>query len=291
MKTKTKIFAAALLGLCLPLMIAATSGGLPSRPRFQSVGIGTPPPSTTPDQVLELRTDVAGPTGVTLLMTKGTAGTDQKTWGIGGRLAPNTFCIGTYSDAKSFSQCGLGMQRTGVAITDVSFGNNIDNPTFTFNGTGAISGVGSGLTSLNATNLSSGTVNDARLSTNVAPSTGSGNFTLSTGCTTTPSIPYTYVKLGNIVVLTIGAVACTSNSTTFIITGVPAAIQPVSQSVTVPMCAMQNASSTVMTGSLNVNAASSTWSFNLNDSSTGWTSSSTKGTAAAHVCAVTFSLN
>lgn len=47
----------------------------------------------------------------------------------------------------------------------------------TFSSTGGLGGDGSSITNLNATNITSGTLNDARLSTNVSTYTGGGTFT------------------------------------------------------------------------------------------------------------------
>lgn len=48
--------------------------------------------------------------------------------------------------------------RTGSAWNNITLGNSTDNPTYTFAGSGAMTGVGSGLTALNGTNIASGTI-------------------------------------------------------------------------------------------------------------------------------------
>lgn len=65
--------------------------------------------------------------------------------------------------------------RAGAAWATLTFGNATDNPTFTFLGTGAITGVGSGLTTLNASNVSSGTLNNARLPSAISVTSVAGD--------------------------------------------------------------------------------------------------------------------
>ena len=55
---KFRLAGACAIAIVLPLLIAATSGGFPSRPRFQSVGIGVAAPSQSR---LTIRGDAANP--------------------------------------------------------------------------------------------------------------------------------------------------------------------------------------------------------------------------------------
>ncbi len=75
-------------------------------------------------------------------------------------------------DATSTTANYLLVSRSGATVSSMAFGNATDNPTYSFLGTGAISGVGSGLTALNGTNISSGTVAVAHGGTGVATLTG-----------------------------------------------------------------------------------------------------------------------
>lgn len=72
----------------------------------------------------------------------------------------------------------------------------------------------------------------------LTPSTGTFNFTLDDGCTTSPVIAAQYNKIGSVVVLelTQGVLTCTSDSLFFRTTGaeMPAAIRP-AQNITIPM--------------------------------------------------------
>lgn len=105
-----------------------------------------------------------------LSMREVDAGTDQKNWLL--RANSSAFAIGTATDAAplTFVTAALSIARTAAAITSVSFGNATDNPTYAFLGNGAISGIGSGLTALNAAALASGVAPAARLGTGT-PST------------------------------------------------------------------------------------------------------------------------
>lgn len=61
----------------------------------------------------------------------------------------------------------------------------------------------------------------------ITATTGTFTLTLSTGCTTTPSVTARYAKTGNIVVLNWPAfTVCTSNSANTVLTGLPAALTP-----------------------------------------------------------------
>jgi hypothetical protein len=103
----------------------------------------------------------AGAGAPSLFWVSSTGATDSKLWFVG---ATATDFIGrTVNDANSANATWLDVNRSGNTIVSVAFGNAVTNPGYFFNGTGAISGVGSGLTLLNASNISSGTVNAARL--------------------------------------------------------------------------------------------------------------------------------
>lgn len=80
--------------------------------------------------------------------------------------------------AGTFTLTTIGQTRFAVGTTgNLTFGNATDNPTYTFAGTGAISGVGSGLTTLNGSNISSGTVAAARVAQISLATSGNGGVT------------------------------------------------------------------------------------------------------------------
>jgi hypothetical protein len=117
-----------------------------------------------------------GPPGIYL--QNNDAGADLKGWVLRhGHASNGSFAITTMSDAGSPVSNALNVTRTTVAVTALQFGNATDNPTYSFLGTGAISGVGSGLTALNGTNISSGTVAAARLPAAIAYKDAASNFT------------------------------------------------------------------------------------------------------------------
>lgn len=105
--------------------------------------------------------------------TASAAALDSKYWEMveasGGGLL-----LRTANDAYSASSTALSFARTGSAVTGLTFGNATDNPTYTFSGSGAISGVGSGLTALNGTNITSGTVAAARVANISLATSGNG---------------------------------------------------------------------------------------------------------------------
>jgi hypothetical protein len=95
-------------------------------------------------------------------------------------LNASNIASGTIADARLSTNIALlNGGQTFSALTSFSAGISV---TGAVNATGAISGAtvsgdGSALTSLNATNISSGTIADGRLSTNVGLLTGSQTFT------------------------------------------------------------------------------------------------------------------
>lgn len=105
-----------------------------------------------------------------------TAAVDNKFW----ELIESTtgiLTLRTLNDANSAADNALVITRSGIAITNFTFGPAADNPSYLFAGTGAITGVGSGLTSLNGTNISSGTVAAARVANINLAASGNGGVT------------------------------------------------------------------------------------------------------------------
>ncbi len=101
-------------------------------------------------------THINAPNGE-LFFTDASQAANNQEWGID--FSGGEFAIHTNTDnSGSPSNSALAITRSGLAVATVNFGNATNNPTYTFLGTGAITGVGSGLTALNGTNISSGTV-------------------------------------------------------------------------------------------------------------------------------------
>lgn len=73
----------------------------------------------------------------------------------------------------------------------------------------------------------------------MTPSEGSVNLTFPTGCTTTPTFPADYQKVGRLVTISWSNTSCTSNSTSFVSTTgiIPSALRPSSDVVAdIGMC-------------------------------------------------------
>jgi len=115
----------------------------------------------------------------------------------------------------------------------------------------------------------------------MTPDTGTFTGTL-TGLTTSPTGTCTWTRIGKLVLLglpiNIGGV---SNSVSFGMTGLPAAIQPATLTQWVPCAAMED-NSVVKTGTgVIITAGSGTLAFTLNGNSAGWTAANSKGTPAS----------
>lgn len=115
----------------------------------------------------------------------------------------------------------------------------------------------------------------------------SGTFTATyNGFTAGVSGTATYVKIGNHVLLTLPAATGTSNTATFTVTGLPAAIQPatLTQYIT---CGPTNNGAVAIGGGCQVAAASGTMTIEklIGDGGATWTNSGTKGFAVAQTIA------
>lgn len=122
-------------------------------------------PTWTGAHTFTVTPSIVSPTTPQINLREMDVGTNLKSWLI--RASGSDFAIGTATDASplSFSNTAFRITRNQVAVSSLNFGNATDNPVFTFLGTGAISGVGSGLTALNASALTTGTVAPARFGT------------------------------------------------------------------------------------------------------------------------------
>src|SRR5690606_31654130 len=116
------------------------------------------------------------------------AGEDEKAWSLGrpanGRMFFSTQTDDLIGGAIPAGGIFMAVSRSGTAITEVELnGDVLDfNGNADISGTlavgGTITGNGSGLTNLNASNLSSGTLADARLSSNVPLLNAANVFTV-----------------------------------------------------------------------------------------------------------------
>lgn len=111
-----------------------------------------------------------------------------------------------------------------------------------------------------------------------APSTGSYTAT-TTGCTTAPTVTVTWTKLSNTVTLFIPSISCTSNASTFTLTGGSGGMLPsVTVGVASPFCLDSGTSNTVCaievaaTGTLTFDKL-----FNTTYSNSAWTATGSKG--------------
>lgn len=177
--------------------------------------------------------------------------------------------------------------------------------------TGAITtSVGSCATALAAASVNlagptvTGTLGDGNLSANVVKYTDTGtNFsgvtpptiggngiattnagtyvgtpTGFTGATTPATVTVLWLRVGNMVTLTVPLFSGTSNATTFTITGaLPAAEQPVTSQWLAVSTLKDNGASPTLAQAANVSPASSTITFALGNTSAGFTNSGAKG--------------
>lgn len=116
------------------------------------------------------------------------------------------------------------------------------------------------------------------------PSYGDGSFTVTgTGFSgTAPTGTAVWARYGNIVVLTLPALSGTSNATSFTLTGLPAAIQPVRPNNI--MCNFLEDNGTATTGAASVSGSAITF-FKGTSTSATWTASGTKGLTAGNTIA------
>lgn len=197
-----------LAAVALALLMAPT-GGFPSRPRFQAVGVGQAAPATAGNVAVTgtltaegsgtFQNFVASSTSPRLCFDDTDAATDERGYWISNAsglfrifASPDSGTCSTVSATTPFQ-----ISRTGTTIDSIAL-------TAT-----AITGNGIALT----------------------PESGSFVVTFETACTTSPTATFDYQKVGNTVTLALVSVAgfvCTSDSTSFSTTGtpVPASIRP-----------------------------------------------------------------
>src|SRR6185503_3792797 len=120
---------------------------------------------------------------------------DTKRWDFGG--SASTFQLRTLNDAGTTAKLAVSIARTANAISSMTFGYSTDNPSYTFSGTGtvtshAFSGIGTSLTALNASNISSGSIGSS-----FVPSGAVTQYASSMKCRNLPSKGGTNVNLQN----------------------------------------------------------------------------------------------
>lgn len=214
------------------------------------------------------------------------SGVDEKQWDID--VFGNTIFFYSINDATNNAHTWLKSSRTGAAITDITFGNNTDNPTYTFPSTGttAFSGnvtvAGSSVCRANGTNCPSA---------GATVTTGSFTTTWDDACTTSPTTDWHYIAVSQggasmvtLVPFSTSGFSCTSDSTSFAESGtsVPAAIRPTNtRRVSAVMNGgLDNGTATAITYTI-----SSGGSLSISTSASGatgiWTNSGTKSGGGA----------
>jgi hypothetical protein len=158
-------------------------------------------------------------------------------------------------------QAQLGLTVTGAAFTSRGISDSATTNLLTLTAGGAIQGFGP---------VAAGLVD-------MTPDTSTYTGTL-TGCTTSPTTSVRWVRNGNQVTITLGALTATSNANTMTITGMPAGIRPTgNQGCALPSSAMEN--NGVVDG-VSYDVAvfpSGVLTFARSGNTTGFTASNTKG--------------
>lgn len=200
-------FAAGFLVAIVCALLMAPTGGFPSRPRFQAVGVGVAAPSTTgaitTSDTIESQGSTSfratSATAPRVCFDDTDAATDERGYLINN--STGLFRVWLTTDASVCSPSGgtiaFEINRTGSTADSIE---------------------------LTATALSHNGVD-------LTPESGSFVVTFETACTTSPTATFDYQKVGNTVTLALVSVAgfvCTSDSTSFSTTGtpVPASIRP-----------------------------------------------------------------
>lgn len=104
-----------------------------------------------------------------------------------------------------------------------------------------------------------------------------GSYTATiTGCTTSPTVTVTYQRIGNMVMMDIPTLTCTSNTSQFTLTGAPAGIRPATTTGRHNVSATQDSGTTLQSSEYDMNT-SGTLTFYTGGNSSGWTAAGTKG--------------
>lgn len=130
-------------------------------------------------------------------------------------------------------------------------------------------------TTVDSVNISATAVQTNGVNITGVSTTATGTVT---GCTTAPTTTVRYNKVGNIVVGEVDGVTCTSNATSFTMTGaVPAAFQPARNQV-IP-CSLQDNTTAAGDYYCVFSNGSTTLTFTKDGNGSGFTASGSKGTA------------
>jgi hypothetical protein len=197
MRKLSKLVAGLMAGFTLVALMAPT-GGFPSRPKFQNVTAT----DSSQNMYLAQGTLAGGMNGLKVNNTSANAAAFSNI--IIQNNAVHRLDFGMTSSGFSGAVMTGGISGESAFINTVSGGNGLCIATggtarLCFSNTGAASGS--------------------------FTSTGSYTATV-TGCTTSPTATVFYSVVGRIVTMTMPTTSCTSNSTSWGFTGVPAAIRP-----------------------------------------------------------------
>jgi hypothetical protein len=200
----SKRLTAFLLGVVLALASgshAATTGGFPSRPKFQSVGVGVAAP-TSAGQVLALR-----------------AGANFDARGTGSGSANSSFL--QFTDSGAVRKGYVGDASGAEPDIYVACDQSPCDIELVSTGAGTVNANGSAVCTANGTNCPSA----------AAPSTGTFTITWDDACTTSPTSVVDWVAVGNLVTWVFRSASgfpCTSDSVSTATSSaiIPVAIRP-----------------------------------------------------------------
>jgi len=215
---------------------AATTGGFPSRPQFQALGVGTTAPANVGEASLTANANATR----SVVLTNSSNGTanGERIALVSGDASGAVWVAGSGLTSSILTSGPTGAQlvvRTLGAVP-VVFGTN-GTYRGEINDTGAIYAGTLTVNGASATLPSSTTAGGSLVcradGTNCPATSSNGTFTASfdDACSTTPTVTFDYEKNGNLVTLVATAVSgfpCTGDSTSFATTGTPApaAIRP-----------------------------------------------------------------
>jgi hypothetical protein len=281
-------------------LLMAPSGGLPSRPQFASVGVGTAPPA-----------------GSGSLTASGavTAATAQITGGGGFLVAPNTY--NAYSGINLGPDATTGHGRIAINATNngtsiygtpgiMSYVNGTLKSYMVTEGVAGNSIPGSAAGDIAIVNQTSGRgiyySSDGGTTGKYLATTVNGAFTGTWGGFSTPPVTTTikYSQNGTLVTISIPASPSnssgTSNSNAFTLSGIPAAVRPATEKAFVIGCEIVD--NGVATGGANFAyvTAAGAFGFLKGVNVNGWTASGTKGLIGAinannQDCTFTYDVN
>ena len=228
--------------------------------------------NTTPQMVIN-----AQPSGLNCLVLAGP--------GIVG--SPGVPTLSLNSTGSNYSQLQNDSANTWSIATG-TLSNTNGTPLMQWNAFGnfSMAAASSGVTlTVNGTIQGRGPTSGTLLG--VSPDTGT--FTASgVGFTTTPTSTCTWFRVGNLVILAIGGMSGTSNSTSFSLSGLPGPIQPGTVTQLLPVVADVNNGVTELAAQLQITALSSTITILRNVVTAGWTAS---GTKSLNTCTIAYLLN